>query len=80
MKSSGQSIKEWVGQKVRVAVVNVGSGDPGRFECTLEGVDDIGIVVSYEKNDLKITRFHPWHSVPYINLGSIEHRPRRAGF
>jgi hypothetical protein len=83
MATTGKTIEEWVGQHIGVAVENMGNGEPGRFQCTLEGVDDRGIVVSYEKNTTKMTRFYHWHAVSYINLAraDISEQPnRRAGF
>ena len=81
--TSGKTIDDLVGQHVSVAVENMGKGEPGRFKCTLEGTDDRGIVVSYQSNASKITRFYPWHAVTYINLAKLEDSgkpPRRAGF
>ncbi len=83
MATSGKTIEDWVGQRVSAAVENAGNGEPGRFKCTLEGVDDRGIVVSYRSNASEMTRFYPWHTVPYINLVHSEDSgklPRRAGF
>ena len=57
-----------MGKRVNVAVTNIGNGEPGRFECTLEGLDDRGIVLSYEENAKKITRFFPWPSIVFITL------------
>jgi len=82
-ETSGKTIEAWVGQRVSVAVENMGNGESGRFKCTLEGVDGRGIVVSYESDTKKMTRFYPWHAIPYINLassGGSEQPPRRAGF
>lgn len=81
--TSGKTVGAWVGRRVSVAVENTGSGEPGRFKCTLDGADERGIVVSYESGTDTVTRFYPWHAVPYINLassGSPERPPRRAGF
>jgi hypothetical protein len=81
--ASGKTIEAWVGRHVSVAVENMGNGEPGRFQCTLDGLDDRGIVVSYESGTKKMTRFYPWHSVPYINLAQSEgakQPPQRAGF
>jgi hypothetical protein len=83
MASSGKTIEDWVGQGINVAVENIGNGESSRFQCILEGVDDRGIVVSYEKDANKITRFYHWHAVSYINLARSEiseQPPRRAGF
>ena len=80
---SGKAIEAWVGRQVRVAVENMGNGEPGRFACTLGGVDDRGIVVGYESGTQRITRFYAWRTVPYINLAKSEgakQAPRRAGF
>ena len=83
MATSGRTLETWVGQRVSVAVDDMGNGEAGRFKCNLEGVDDRGIVVSYESDTNKVTRFYPWHAVPYINLATSEESeqpPRRAGF
>ena len=83
MATSGKTVSAWVGRSVSVAVENTGSGEPGRFKCTLDGADERGIVVSYESGTKTLTRFYPWHAVPYINLAkseSPERPPRRAGF
>ena len=46
-------------------------GEPSRFTCTLEGVDNRGIVVSYESGTRRITRFYSWRAVPYAKPGQI---------
>ena len=79
----GKTIGAWVGQRVSVAVEDTGGGESGRFKCTLCGADGKGVVVSYESGTKTMTRFYPWHSVPYINLAESEgpeRPPRRAGF
>jgi len=81
--TSRKTLEAWVGQRVSVAVNDMGNGESGRFKCTLEGVDDRGIVVSYESDAKNMTRFYPWHTVPYMNLAKSEESeqpPRRAGF
>jgi ATP-dependent Clp protease ATP-binding subunit ClpA len=82
-ETSGKTIEAWVGCQVRVAVENMGNGEPGRFMCTLEGVEARGISVSYESGTQRTTRFYSQHSIPYINLAKSEgakQAPRRAGF
>jgi hypothetical protein len=56
----GKSLGEWIGKKVQVSTLR--GDEPGRivrFTCTLEGVDDFGIVVGYEKDAQEMNRFFP---------------------
>ncbi|MDP9474179.1 MAG: hypothetical protein M3R38_00485 [Actinomycetota bacterium] len=81
--SSGKTIEAWAGRHVSVAVENMGNGEPGRFTCTLEGVDERGIVVSYQSDTSRMTRFYPWRTVSYMNLARHDdpvQPSRRAGF
>ena len=81
--TSGKTVSAWVGRQVSVAVENTGGGEPGRFKCTLDGADERGVVVRYGSGTATMTRFYPWHAVPYINLAKSEgpdQPPRRAGF
>jgi hypothetical protein len=65
---TGKSVEEWMGQRVTVGMLR-DMGVVGRFGCTLEGVDESGIVVGYDSKDgEKMTRFYPWHTVLYMQL------------
>jgi ribosome maturation factor RimP len=57
----------WVGRRV---TVQLAEEESHRFSCTLESVDDRGIIVSYQRREDPGThrRFYPWHSVRYIHL------------
>ena len=71
-----------VASYVRDATFALGSGEPGRFRRTLEGVDERGIVVSYESGARRITRLYARHAVVYMNLANSEdakQASRRAG-
>jgi len=79
---TGKSVEEWMDLRVTVGSLREG-GEGGWFGCTLEGVDESGVVLSYEKDAQKMIRFYPWHAVLYVQLAESgdEDSPRRpAGF
>jgi hypothetical protein len=80
----GKTVEEWIGRKVHISALRGDEpGRIGRFTCTLEGVDAYGVVVEYEKDEQRLIRFFPWHSVFYVHLAegkSANDPPRRAGF
>jgi hypothetical protein len=57
----------WVGHRVTVQLVGK---EIQSFSCTLESVDDRGVVVSYQRRDDPRThqRFYPWHAVRHVHL------------
>ncbi len=78
----GKVLKDWVGRQVQVSSLRGDEpGRIGRFTCTLEGVDDYGVLVSYEKDAKKRNRFWPWHAVIFVHLVDSEpSTPRQTGF
>jgi hypothetical protein len=60
----------WVGHRVSVQLVGILGKEAQSFSCTLESVDDRGVVVSYQRRGDPRThhRFYPWHTVRYVHL------------
>jgi hypothetical protein len=45
----------------------------------MEGVDESGTVVGYEKDAQEMTRFYPWHAVLYVELVESEDEEPPSG-
>jgi len=62
-----KGLEGWVGRRVNVQLAEEESH---RFSCTLESVDDRGVVVSYQRREYPGThyRFYPWHNIRYVHL------------
>jgi hypothetical protein len=64
--------EKWVGEKIRL--VSVGGSQTRSANCTLEEVNDRGVVISHKG----ATRFHPWNTIISLQLGEPTRRRPRA--
>jgi hypothetical protein len=53
--------EKWIGKEISLASVRA---DGSRRNCTLEEVNDRGVVVSYDRK----TSFHPWDTIAALQL------------
>jgi hypothetical protein len=69
-----KNLNAWIGKDVSLHPAQPEQDVP-RFRCTLEGVEDRGLVVSYSgRDDPEKThyRFYPWRNVLYLQLFAEE--------
>ncbi len=69
-----KGLNAWIGKVVGLQPARPEQEAP-RFRCTLEGVEERGIAVSFrrrEDSEKKHYRFYPWQNVLHVQLSAEE--------